>query len=313
MIHVDLGKLEAILPPEEQVPGEDYAHGTRIRVYVSSVRRATGARRSRVAAPIRRWFASFRARGSGDRERRRRDHALAREAGHRTKIAVRAHPARRQRQGRLHRRWAAGAGRDGRTQQREDRHRRLLGRPGDLRGQRPVAGQGHGRLRHRRIAARAVRALVPDYQLSLAIGKEGQNARLAAKLTGGGSTSGPTPSPRTLSPSPRSSPGAAPAPGATTGTDAAPVSPAPTGAAPVSSAPAEPASASAAPTGAAPVSPAPAGAGPAGAGAAGHLVRCPASRTLPGDCHRVIRPSRGARSGRAGARPDRRARGSSSV
>jgi N utilization substance protein A len=31
---------------------------------------------------------------------------------------------------------------------------------------------------------KAVRALVPDYQLSLAIGKEGQNARLAAKLTG---------------------------------------------------------------------------------------------------------------------------------
>jgi N utilization substance protein A len=33
-------------------------------------------------------------------------------------------------------------------------------------------------------AAKQVRALVPDYQLSLAIGKEGQNARLAAKLTG---------------------------------------------------------------------------------------------------------------------------------
>jgi N utilization substance protein A len=32
--------------------------------------------------------------------------------------------------------------------------------------------------------ARAARAVVPDYQLSLAIGKEGQNARLAAKLTG---------------------------------------------------------------------------------------------------------------------------------
>ena len=32
--------------------------------------------------------------------------------------------------------------------------------------------------------SKAVRALVPDYQLSLAIGKEGQNARLAAKLTG---------------------------------------------------------------------------------------------------------------------------------
>jgi N utilization substance protein A len=32
--------------------------------------------------------------------------------------------------------------------------------------------------------ARAARVLVPDYQLSLAIGREGQNARLAARLTG---------------------------------------------------------------------------------------------------------------------------------
>ncbi|MPM80554.1 Transcription termination/antitermination protein NusA [bioreactor metagenome] len=33
-------------------------------------------------------------------------------------------------------------------------------------------------------AARAARVVVPDYQLSLAIGREGQNARLAARLTG---------------------------------------------------------------------------------------------------------------------------------
>ena len=33
-------------------------------------------------------------------------------------------------------------------------------------------------------AAKAARVIVPDYQLSLAIGKEGQNARLAARLTG---------------------------------------------------------------------------------------------------------------------------------
>jgi len=32
--------------------------------------------------------------------------------------------------------------------------------------------------------ARAARVTVPDYQLSLAIGKEGQNARLAARMTG---------------------------------------------------------------------------------------------------------------------------------
>jgi N utilization substance protein A len=32
--------------------------------------------------------------------------------------------------------------------------------------------------------ARAARVIVPDYQLSLAIGREGQNARLAARMTG---------------------------------------------------------------------------------------------------------------------------------
>ncbi len=39
MVHVDLGTVEAILPPEEQVPGEEYKHGSRIRVYVTSVGR----------------------------------------------------------------------------------------------------------------------------------------------------------------------------------------------------------------------------------------------------------------------------------
>ena len=34
------------------------------------------------------------------------------------------------------------------------------------------------------LEARAARVIVPDYQLSLAIGREGQNARLAARLTG---------------------------------------------------------------------------------------------------------------------------------
>jgi N utilization substance protein A len=37
MVHIDLGTVEAILPPEEQVPGEEYPHGQRIRVYVTSV------------------------------------------------------------------------------------------------------------------------------------------------------------------------------------------------------------------------------------------------------------------------------------
>ena len=41
MVHVDLGTVEAILPPEEQVPGEKYAHGSRIRVYVTGVSKGT--------------------------------------------------------------------------------------------------------------------------------------------------------------------------------------------------------------------------------------------------------------------------------
>ena len=41
MIHVDLGTVEAILPPEEQVPGEDYSHGRRLRVFVTKVERGS--------------------------------------------------------------------------------------------------------------------------------------------------------------------------------------------------------------------------------------------------------------------------------
>src|SRR5690242_10714875 len=38
MVHVDLGTVEAVLPPAEQVPGESYPHGTRLRCYVVGVR-----------------------------------------------------------------------------------------------------------------------------------------------------------------------------------------------------------------------------------------------------------------------------------
>ena len=40
MIHVDLGTIEAILPPEEQVPGEVYSHGKRIRVWPGTAPRS---------------------------------------------------------------------------------------------------------------------------------------------------------------------------------------------------------------------------------------------------------------------------------
>ena len=66
--------------------------------------------------------------------------------------------------------------------------------------------------------ARAARVIVPDFQLSLAIGKEGQNARLAARLTGwridirSDEAASPRTSPRTCDPAPSRRP--APAPGA---------------------------------------------------------------------------------------------------
>src|SRR6187549_2927349 len=91
MIQVDLGTIEAVLPPEEQVPGEDYTHGTRIRVYVTSVTRGTKGPQITVSrthpALVRKLFAlevPEIANGLVEIV------SLAREAGHRTKMAVRA-------------------------------------------------------------------------------------------------------------------------------------------------------------------------------------------------------------------------------
>ena len=55
--------------------------------------------------------------------------------------------------------------------------------PAHLRRQRTFAGEG-ARVEVVDAANRAARVTVPDFQLSLAIGREGQNARLAARLTG---------------------------------------------------------------------------------------------------------------------------------
>src|SRR5690606_27404594 len=41
VVHVDLGKIEASLLPMEQIPGETYQHGDRIKVYITEVRRTT--------------------------------------------------------------------------------------------------------------------------------------------------------------------------------------------------------------------------------------------------------------------------------
>ncbi len=185
MIHIDLGTIEAILPPEEQVPGEDYAHGRRIRVYVTSVSKGLKGPSITVSrthpALVRKLFAlEVPEIASGVVE----IVSLAREAGHRTKIAVRATQpgvnAKGACIGELGQRVRAV------TAELGDEKIDIVDYSEDL------ATFVANALSPAKVTSafvidqsmKAVRALVPDYQLSLAIGKEGQNARLAAKLTG---------------------------------------------------------------------------------------------------------------------------------
>ncbi|ESU48943.1 transcription elongation factor NusA [Streptomyces sp. HCCB10043] len=182
---VDIGKLEAILPVQEQVPGEEYTHGLRLRTYV--VRVAKGVRGPSVTLSrthpnlVKKLFAlevPEIADGSVVIE------AIAREAGHRTKIAVRSTRAGLNPKG-------ACIGPMG------SRVRNVMA---ELHGEKidivdwsdDPAEMVANALSPARVSkvevvdlgARSARVTVPDYQLSLAIGKEGQNARLAARLTG---------------------------------------------------------------------------------------------------------------------------------
>src|SRR5690348_1134960 len=182
---VDLGKLEALLPAGERVAGEDYSHGTRIKALVVSVRK--GLRGPQVMLSrthpnlVKKLFAlEVPEIADGTVEIA----AIAREAGHRTKIAVRSH--------------VPGVNAKG----------SCIGPMGQR--VRNVMNELHGEkidivdwsddpatlvanaLSPARVSsvtvvdadARSARVVVPDFQLSLAIGKEGQNARLAARLTG---------------------------------------------------------------------------------------------------------------------------------
>ena len=182
---VDLGKLEALLPTSERVPGERYDHGTRIKCLVISVRK--GMRGPQITLSrshpnlVKKLFAlEVPEIADGTVEIA----AIAREAGHRTKLAVRS--------------TASGVNAKG----------ACIGPMGSR--VRAVMAELHGEkidivdwsdepaelvanaLSPARVtsvevvdaAARSARVVVPDFQLSLAIGKEGQNARLAARLTG---------------------------------------------------------------------------------------------------------------------------------
>ena len=184
-VMVDLGTLEALLPAGDQVPGEDYSHGTRIKCLVVSVRR--GFRGPQVLLSrthpdlVRKLFAlEVPEIGDGTVD----IVAVAREAGHRTKIAVRSNVEGVN---------AKGACIGPMGQRVRNVMNELHGEKIDIvdYSDDPAEFVGHALSPARvssvevvSLADRAARVVVPDFQLSLAIGKEGQNARLAARLTG---------------------------------------------------------------------------------------------------------------------------------
>src|SRR6478736_3472836 len=184
-VMVDLGDIEGVLPAPEQVPGEKYVHGERLRCYVVQVRK--GMRGPQITLSrthpglVKKLFAMEVpeiADGSVEIG------AIAREAGHRTKLAVHA----------------KRSGVNAKGSCIGPMGQRVRNVMNELHGEKidivdwsdDPATLVANALSPARVsevivvdeAARSARVIVPDFQLSLAIGKEGQNARLAARLTG---------------------------------------------------------------------------------------------------------------------------------
>jgi transcription termination/antitermination protein NusA len=181
---VDLGKVEALLPGSEQVPGERYEHGARIKAVIIEVRSGTKGPQivlSRRSEELLRELFELEVPEIADGLVVIR--AVAREPGYRSKIAVESR--------------AQGVDPVGAcVGPRGSRVRMVVS---ELRGEKidiiPYNDEP-ARFVAKALAPARVKevvvddenqqstVIVPDDQLSLAIGRDGQNARLAAKLTG---------------------------------------------------------------------------------------------------------------------------------
>jgi N utilization substance protein A len=181
---LDLGKVEALLPQAEQVPSEPYHHGERLKAYIVEVRKTTKGPQIIVSRThpglLRRLFElEVPEIAEGIVEIK----AVAREPGHRSKVAVASNEPGVDPVG-------ACVGAKG------SRVRMVVN---ELRGEKIDVVQwtedpakfvanalAPAKVKEVRVdpSGGVAQVVVPDYQLSLAIGKEGQNARLAAKLTG---------------------------------------------------------------------------------------------------------------------------------
>ncbi|QMW65025.1 transcription termination/antitermination protein NusA [Mumia sp. ZJ1417] len=182
---VDLGRVEALLPVAERVPGESYEHGERIKALVTSVRRGPRGPQVQVSRTHPNLVKKLFALEVPEIEDGTVEIAgIAREAGHRTKIAVRSTAPGVN---------AKGASIGPMGQRVRNVMSELHGEKIDIVdfSEEPTEYIAHA-LSPAQVSsvtvvdpdAKAARVIVPDFQLSLAIGKEGQNARLAARLTG---------------------------------------------------------------------------------------------------------------------------------
>jgi len=183
-IYVGLGKVEAVLPANEQIPTETYKPHDRIRVYITKVERTSRGPQVFVSRThpglLRRLFEmEVPEIYDGVVEIK----SIAREAGDRSKISVYAHNSEIDPVG-------SCVGTKG---------ARVQAIVNELGGEKidivewsedPVVFVANALSPSKVISVlvneeeKSTTVIVPDYQLSLAIGKRGQNARLAAKLTG---------------------------------------------------------------------------------------------------------------------------------
>jgi len=185
MINVNFGRVEGRIPPQEQVPGELFNHGDRIKCFVVEVKQGLKGPEIMLSrshpALVKQLFALE---VPEIQDRIVEIMAIAREAGHRTKIAVRSHRAGVSSKGSL----IGPMGSRAQAVMNE-----LHGEKIDIVDwdEDPAKFVAHA-LAPAKVTSvsivdestRSAKVIVPDYQLSLAIGKDGQNARLAARLTG---------------------------------------------------------------------------------------------------------------------------------
>ena len=184
-VRVDLGSVEAIMPLTEQVPGETYTHGMKLRVLVLAVRKdlrgpQVVVSRTHPGLVEKLFRLEVPEIAAGVVEIR----GVAREAGHRTKVAVRSKSPEVSAKGAL----IGPMGSRVRAVMNELNGEKIdiidwCEDPAEFVAQ-ALSPARVSSVTVVDLAGRAARVIVPDYQLSLAIGRDGQNARLAARLTG---------------------------------------------------------------------------------------------------------------------------------